>query len=286
VIVLHEHDGLLDGLHLLQQRLREALVHQRYTPVGGAKARALVDDVAERPQALIGEAVVIAGLLLVAQPHAPQRVRRVRRGQPDPLADLTVGVAAAVGDPHAADACMIGPSAVTRPLAGSCSRTRRPSRTWLTGSRWTRRRRAAAEAHLDELLETLLRPHALAGQPQPRLPLGGAAGAREVRPGRDLGGERAEELSSASGGGATGRRLHLLGPLRDPCDRRVTDQRTSAHVMPVTSSIRTPMRTAVRRHRSTRRVEILRVEEDGGGRPRAPPAAPAPRTPTSATATL
>src|SRR3989442_10553846 len=34
-------------------------------------------------------------------------------------------------------------------------------------------RSAAAEAHLDELLETLLRPHALAGQPEPRLLLAG-----------------------------------------------------------------------------------------------------------------
>ena len=57
--------------------------------------------------------------------------------------------------------------------------------------------------------------------------------------------------ASASGGGATGWpdlswRVHSA--MRSI--GRVTDQRTVSHVMPVTSSISTPMRTAVRRHRS------------------------------------
>src|SRR5204863_66825 len=43
VVVLHEHDRRLDRLHLLEQRLREALVHRAIVPpVGGAEARALV----------------------------------------------------------------------------------------------------------------------------------------------------------------------------------------------------------------------------------------------------
>ena len=223
VIVLHEHDGLLDGLHLLQQRLREALVHQAVVPpVGGAKARALVDDVAERPQALVGETVIVAGLLLVAQPHAPQGVRRIRRGQPDPLADLTVGVAAAVGDPHAAarlhDRAERGHEAARRLLLPHEAAVAHVAHRLAVGHDEDG---TAAEAHLDELLETLLRPYALAGQPQPRLLLGGAAGARErPRQARHLGGERAEEALVG-----VGRRrhraagLHLLGPLRNPGDR-------------------------------------------------------------------
>ena len=61
--------------------------------------------VAERPQALVGEAVIVAVLLLVAQPDAAQDVARMFRRHADavePVDGFPVGGAAAVGDPGAA----------------------------------------------------------------------------------------------------------------------------------------------------------------------------------------
>src|SRR5436309_15388169 len=155
VVVLHEYEQRLYSRHLLEQRLRDALVQRAIVPpVGGAEARALVDDVAERPQALVGEAVVVAGLLLVAQPHAPQRVRRIRRGQAHAPADLAVGVAAAVGDPPAAaglpDGLERGDEPARRLLLAHDAAVAHVAHRLAGGHDEDR---AAAEAHLDELLE-------------------------------------------------------------------------------------------------------------------------------------
>ena len=69
-----------------------------------AERRARVRDVAERPQALVGEAVVVAALLLGGEPHAAQRVRLLagRHAHAAVRVDgLAIGDAAAVRDPDA-----------------------------------------------------------------------------------------------------------------------------------------------------------------------------------------
>src|SRR5262249_36267968 len=168
-------------LHLRQERAREPLVDGLVVlPVGGAEPRALVHDMAEGPQPLVGEAVVVAGLLLVAEPDAPQRIRGIRRWQPDALADLAVGVAAAVRDPHAA-ARLHDRTERGHQTAGRLLLTHDTPVAHVADRLAIRydEHGTAAEPHLDELLETLLRPHTLAGQAQPRLLLGGVLRARE-----------------------------------------------------------------------------------------------------------
>ena len=223
MIVLHQHDRLLDVLHLGEQRFGEALVDGAVVlPVAGAEARPLVHDVAERPQPLVGEAVVITSFLLVAQPHAPQRVGRIRRRQADALADLAIGVAAAMGDPHAAarlhDGAERGDEAAGRLLLAHDAAVAHVTHRLAVGDD---EHRPAAEAELDELLEAFLGPDALARQPQPRLLLGGAARARQrAREARHLGGERAEQALVRIGRRRhRTARLHLLGPLGDALDR-------------------------------------------------------------------
>jgi hypothetical protein len=74
VVVLHEDDRVL-ALGLLARGLGEALVHVAVAaPVRAAEDGRGVHDVAQRPEALVGEAVVVALLLVLAQPHAPQHV--------------------------------------------------------------------------------------------------------------------------------------------------------------------------------------------------------------------
>ena len=61
-------------------------------------------DVAQRPEALVGKAVVVAGLLLRRQPDAAELVGGLLRRHGDavvPVHHLAVGRAAAVGDPGA-----------------------------------------------------------------------------------------------------------------------------------------------------------------------------------------
>jgi hypothetical protein len=80
-------------------------------------------DVAQRPEALVGEAVVVAGLLFLAQPDAVDVVGRMLRRHGDailPVDHLAVGAAAAMRDPGARagahDRLQRGDEAARRPL--------------------------------------------------------------------------------------------------------------------------------------------------------------------------
>ena len=122
VIVLHQHDRVV-GARLVGDDVGEALVDVAVMlPVVRAERRARVGDVAQRPQALVGEAVVVALLLLLRQPHPADPVGGMlgRHHHVVVLVDrVAVGVARAVRDPGARGRrASIGSSAVTRPLAG------------------------------------------------------------------------------------------------------------------------------------------------------------------------
>jgi hypothetical protein len=87
-------------------RLREARIHVLvFIPVAGSKDRPDVGDVTHRPQPFVGEAAVVAFLLLGRQPDALERVRRRIRRNHDPIPvvdDQAIGVPGAVRDPGAA----------------------------------------------------------------------------------------------------------------------------------------------------------------------------------------
>jgi hypothetical protein len=147
---------------------------------------------------------------------------------------------------------MMGWSALTRPLAGSTSRTPRPSRTWLTGSRLdtTNTGRLPKRASTNCLRRSSV--HRLSPARRRRASCSAAFRTRaSVRARLVTSVARGpNRLASASGGGATGcpafswlvhSAMRAIG--------RVTDHRTAAQVMPVTSNISTPMRTPVRRQR-------------------------------------
>ncbi len=148
---------------------------------------------------------------------------------------------------------MMGPSAVTSPLAGSCSRTTRPSRTWLTGSRLDTTKTGRRPKRISTNCLRRSSVHTLSPASRSRASCSAALRARasvRASPVTSLASEP-KRLSSASGGGATGRPAFIcLVHSAMRAIGRVTDQRTRAQVMPVTSSISTPIRTAVRRQRS------------------------------------
>ena len=104
VVILHQHDRVL-GLGFLLHGLRKSPVHGAVLlPVGGAKYGARVRDVAQRPQALVGEAIVVAGFLLPGEPDAAHAVGRILRRHHDVVAGVdhvAVGAAGAVRDPSA-----------------------------------------------------------------------------------------------------------------------------------------------------------------------------------------
>ena len=73
-------------------------------PVAGPKHRPHVRDVAQRPQAFVGEAVVVALLLRLGQPDPPQGVARRPGRHLHTIVlvdDIAVGGAAALRDPGA-----------------------------------------------------------------------------------------------------------------------------------------------------------------------------------------
>jgi len=104
VVVLHQDDGVL-AVGFRADRVGEAAVHllvmlEVLAPEAGPRVR----DMAERPQAFVGEPVVVAPLLLRGEPDPADRVRLLAGGHADAgvaVAGLAVGVAAAVRDPHA-----------------------------------------------------------------------------------------------------------------------------------------------------------------------------------------
>ncbi len=105
VIVLHEHHRARRALDLLDHGFGELPVRFAIArPVGLAEQGPRVRDVAERPHALVGEAVVVAFFFLGRQPDAAQRVLGVvgRHAEAIPVVDpLAVGVAGTVRDPRA-----------------------------------------------------------------------------------------------------------------------------------------------------------------------------------------
>ncbi len=123
VVVLHQHDRVV-AARLGHHRVREALVDGLVgLPVRLAEYRPHVGHVAQRPQALVGEAEVVALLLLGGQPQAAQLVVVVARRHCHAIVGVhhvAIGVAAAMGDPGAGagahDRLHGGHEAAGRPL--------------------------------------------------------------------------------------------------------------------------------------------------------------------------
>ena len=105
MVVLDEDEGR-PVAGLLEDRLGEQLVHLAVgPPVAGVEDRPREDDVAEGPQAAVGQAVIIALLLLLGQPDPAQGVPGVLGRDPDPVVGVNrqaIGVPRAVRHPGAA----------------------------------------------------------------------------------------------------------------------------------------------------------------------------------------
>ena len=103
MIVLHEHDGI-GGRRLLGHGSREFPIHLHVVfPIRCSERWSHVRDVAKRPQAFVGEAVVVAGLLRLAEPDPPQLIvgRVGRHGDAIvPVDHVPIGRAAAMSDPR------------------------------------------------------------------------------------------------------------------------------------------------------------------------------------------
>src|SRR5216117_1229832 len=79
MIVLHEDDGR-SAFYFFENGLGKLPVYRTILrPVVGIKSRSRIRDVAERPERLVREAVVVALFFLLGQPHVPQGVRRLVR---------------------------------------------------------------------------------------------------------------------------------------------------------------------------------------------------------------
>ena len=102
VIVLNEDDRIF-GVHLLTDGVGELLVDGLVVlPVLASEDGAGVREVAERPEALVGEAVVVALLFFGREPDPPDEVGLFAGRHADPpvlVGRLSVRGAAAVGDP-------------------------------------------------------------------------------------------------------------------------------------------------------------------------------------------
>ena len=102
VIVLNEHDRIV-GVHLLAEGVGEFLVDGLVVlPIRAPEDRTRMGDVAERPETLVGEAVVVALLLLGREPDPAKDVRLLARGDAQsavPVRRLAVGGAAPVRHP-------------------------------------------------------------------------------------------------------------------------------------------------------------------------------------------
>ncbi len=102
MVVLHQHDRVL-RLGLGDDRVREPRVDRAVVlEVAGAKRRPHVRDVAQRPQALVGEAAVVPALLLGREPDASDLVERMLGRDRDAVVAIdrfAVRAAAAVRDP-------------------------------------------------------------------------------------------------------------------------------------------------------------------------------------------
>src|SRR6266567_6747846 len=103
VIVLDQDHRMILTCHLLHQGVSKFLIHGVVVlPVRSAKRRAGMCDVAEGPETLIGETVVISVFLLGAEPDATQRVARIIRWDLQPIMTVHcfyIGIAATMGYP-------------------------------------------------------------------------------------------------------------------------------------------------------------------------------------------
>ena len=122
VVVLDQHDRVV-AAGLGDHRVGEALVDRPVgLPVALAEHRPHVRDVAQRPEAFVGEAVVVALLLLLGQPDAGAACTRPARAAPArgrarrPTARSALPLPCAIQVPE--QARITGSTAVTRPLAG------------------------------------------------------------------------------------------------------------------------------------------------------------------------
>ncbi|MCR4414716.1 MAG: hypothetical protein NUV77_20055 [Thermoguttaceae bacterium] len=105
VVVLDEHHRRF-AADLVEHRGGELPVDlDVLLPIGAVEPRPGIGDVAQRPEGLVGEPVVVALLLGLGEPDAPEGVRGAFRGNGHAVLfvdDGLVGVAAAVGHPGAA----------------------------------------------------------------------------------------------------------------------------------------------------------------------------------------
>ena len=122
MIVLNQNHGIRP-LGLLNDGLGKPLVDGAIlVPVGFPEDRPDKGDMAERPQPLIGKAVVVAVLFFLRQPDTPERIERVIRAARECDRVRRQGSRSALPLPCATQvppqARMIGSIAATRPLAG------------------------------------------------------------------------------------------------------------------------------------------------------------------------
>ena len=137
VVVLHQHDRVARLRFLRRDRIGELLVDAR----DSAPSRSVrnvgphMGDVAQRPEALVGEAEVIALLLFLRQPDPAHLVERdARAARRCGRCRSTVSRSAeplpcAIQVPE--HARITGSSAVTRPLAGRCTWMPAGVRMWM-----------------------------------------------------------------------------------------------------------------------------------------------------------
>ena len=104
MIVLHEHDRIV-GVRFLNDCRREFPIHcDVLIPVRGAKRRTHMRVVAERPEPLVREAVVVARFLRRREPEAPDLIRGVVDRHGDSIVAVhhfAIGGAGAMRDPGA-----------------------------------------------------------------------------------------------------------------------------------------------------------------------------------------
>ena len=91
------------GHFFLEHGRRELLVDRPILrPVLGPEERAVVHDVAERPEPLVGKSIVITLLFFLGEPDPLEHVLRILGGDSDfipVIDDLPVGIAASMGNP-------------------------------------------------------------------------------------------------------------------------------------------------------------------------------------------
>ena len=106
VIILDQHAGFLNIMQFVHNGRGEfAVCALILRPVILPENGPGVGNVAEGPQAFVGETVIVAVLLLFGQRHPSQRVAGIVGRHPDPslrIHHLPIGVACAVGNPGAA----------------------------------------------------------------------------------------------------------------------------------------------------------------------------------------